>query len=261
MNKKKLDKYFDSVKETQIETIETHAAVTLAANGSSEISIPIPSSYDFIVKKISGKQTGTYSLKIISTGDEFPFSNKALHSTAFVGNGNIPYELPQPFLLKKRGGLRIEVADLSGAQNTIQIQLHGFAVYNQKISKDFESKYAGYYPYFYTTDNTFSVGTTDTDATMSITKDFDFLCTKVSQFNSNSSTGLQMKIQHSSGNPMQNNEYIDVNTIMGNAQYPKEFVSPTLFNAGTVVTLTAKDTVANTLYIVFGGISRRVKVG
>lgn len=260
MNKQEIDKYFDDIRDNQIETVETHAAITVAANASSEISIPIPSSYDFIAKAISGKQTGAYSLKITSTGDEYPLSNKSLHSTAFVGNGNIHYEFPHPMLLKKRGGLRIEVSDLSGAQNTIQIQIHGFALYDEKRSRSFAEKYQGYYPYFYTSDNTYSVATTDTDATISISKDFDFLATKISRFDSNSSTGLQLKIQHSSGNPMQNNNnFIDVNTIMGNAQYPKIFKSPTLFSAGTVVTITAKDTVANTLYLVIGGISRRRK--
>lgn len=259
MNKIELEKHFNRSKDEQIETVLTHAPVTLAANGSTEISIPVPSSYDFIVSKISAFSTSVYSIKVNSTGDDFPFSNKALHSTAFVGTGSIPYEFPQPFLLKKRNGLRIEVADLSAVANTIQIQIHGFAIYKESLSRKFEERFTGYSPYFYTTDSTFSLTASDTDQTISIAKDFDFLCTKWSYFDSSSSTGVKMKIQHSSGNQMQNSEYINVSAIMGNAQYPKALISPTLFAAGTVVTVNAKDTAgANTLYLVLGGVVKRI---
>lgn len=259
MIKTELEKYFNRSKDEQIETVVTHAPVSLVASGSSEISIPVPSSYDFIACKISGISTGAYSIKINSTGDDFPFSNKALHSTAFVGTGSIPYEFPQPFMLKKRNGLRIEVADLSGVANTIHIQIHGFAIYKESVARKFEERFSGYSPYFYTTDSTFSLTTADADQTISIAKDFDFLSTKWSYFDSGSSTGVKMKIQHSSGSQMQNSEFVNVSAIMGNAQYPKTLSMPTLFPSGTVVTITAKDTAgANTFYLVLGGVVKRV---
>jgi len=259
MNRIELDKYFSRGKDELIETVLTHAPITLAANGSSEISIPVPSSYDFVISGISGHSTSTYSAKLSSVGDTFPFSNNSLHSSAFIGTGNIPYEFPYPFMVKKRGGLRVEVADLSGAGNTIQIQIHGYAIYKESLSRKFEERHIGYSPFFYTTDSTFSVATTDTDQTISIVKDFDFLCTKWSYFDSNSSTNLKMKMQHSSGNQMQNSEYIKVSAIMGGAQYPKILKEPTLFAAGSVVSITAQDTVADTFYIVLGGIVKRIE--
>lgn len=250
-------KYRDRIKDNVQSHWLTHTSVTVAANGAGLISISVPSTYDFFVTAISGKQTGVYTLAMTEVGTERRLSNNLLHSSAVIGNGNLQYPLPYPLMLRRRGGLSISVTDLSASSNVIQITLHGIAYYNEKDTQRILAKMGGLIPFFYTTDTApISVGTSDTNSLITVAKEYDFLAIQDTYKDNNTSTGLQMKLFGSSGKTLQQADvYQDMATSLGGAQYPRKWKTPTMFFGGSSVNLITKDTSSNTLYYTLAGIA------
>jgi hypothetical protein len=162
-------------------------------------------------------------------------------------------------LLRRRGGIKIDLSDLSGVANTIQITLHGIAYYDESRAVRIVEEYEGMMPFIYTTDTapvSITAANTDTAATINIDKGRDFLILQESYFDNNNATTLQMKIFGASGRQMQNDVYMDVRTTMGGAQYPRKFRQPTIFYGGNVINLTVKDTASsNSFYYAMAGIA------
>ena len=254
MNRTDVTKYLKNIQDRAVQNWMTHASVTIGANSSTTLTITVPSQYDFHVFTLQSKQTGVYTAEIRDAAGTY-FNNKPLHSSTIFGNGNLPYKLPYPYLLRRSSAMVFNISDLSGSSNTIQITLGGVAYYSQQISDKIYSENRNIIPFIYTFDDTpISVGTTDTSAKITIAKEHEWLMTKISYKDNNSSTGLQAKFETSSGKAMQN-EYLDVATTFGNAQYPYLFQNPTAFYGGNSITMKFKDTSSNTLYMAFGGIA------
>lgn len=258
MKREDILKYRDNIKDSVAHQTLTHTAVTVNANSASVITISVPSNFDFLWFGISGKKTsGLYTLQITEVGGDVRLNNNLIHANAVVGDGDIPYTLPQPMILRRRGGLRIDVSDLSGSANTIQLTLHGIAYYSESRTKKIAQEYDGIIPFFYTTDSApIAVTTSDTNSLINIDKGRDFLATQESYHDNNSSTTLLMKLFGTSGRQLQNDVFVDMKTTMGGAKYPRRFKQPTMFFGGNVINITTKDTTsANTLYYTLAGIA------
>lgn len=253
-------KYRDKIKDTVTHHTLTHSSVTVGANSASVITIQVPSNFDFQWFAISGKSTSAlYTLQITEVGGDTRINNNLIHSNAIVGNGNLPYPLPHPMLLRRRGGIKVDVSDLSGVANTIQLTLHGIAYYDESRAMKIVEEYEGMMPFIYTTDTapvSITAANTDTSATINIDKGRDFLIIQESYFDNSSSSGLLMKLFGASGRQMQNDVYMDVRTTMGGAQYPRKFRQPTIFYGGNVINITVKDTAgSNSFYYAMAGIT------
>lgn len=256
MRKREIDKYF-TIADKANHSFISHEVVTLAANAAGIAAILIPSQYDFQWFTLQGKSTGAYLLTIKDGGTERELSNKPLHNNTIIGNGNLPYVLSQPYLIKRRGSIIFNISDLSGASNSVQITLGGISYYNEKNSAKVEINTRGVMPYFYTTDNGLTVGTSETLAQFTIAKDHDFLMKKISYKDTNTSTTIYMKMSSSGGRAMNNDIYIDMASTFGNAQYPYIFQHPTPFFGGNIGKLAFKDTTSsNVTYVAFGGIAK-----
>lgn len=255
MRRREIDRYLkegDVANQSPI----SHDSVTIPANGSGIAAILIPSQYDFMWFTLQGRSTGAYLLTIKDAGTNREFSNKPLHNNTIIGNGNLPYILPQPYLVKRRGSIIFNISDLSGVSNVVQITLGGISYYDESIIKKKEPALKGLMPYFYTTDDLLTVGTAETLARFSVAKDHDFLINKVSYKDTNSSTTLFYKLSSTSGRAMNNDIYIDMASTIGNSQYPYIFQYPTPFFGGNIGKLAFKDTTSsNVTYITFGGIA------
>lgn len=254
MNRNDVSKYLKNIQDRAVQNWLTHTSVTVAANSSTTLTITVPSQYNFHIFTLQSKQTGVYTTEIRDAAGTY-FSNKPLHSSTIFGNGNLPYKFPYPYLLRRSSAMVFNISDLSGSSNTIQITLGGVAYYSSQISDKIYRENKSIIPFIYTFDDTpITVGTTDTSGKITIAKEHDWLMTKISYKDNNSSTGLQAKFETSSGKAMQN-EYLDVATTFGNAQYPYLFQNPTAFYGGNSITMKLKDTSSNTLYMAFGGIA------
>lgn len=254
MNKSDVTKYLRNIRDKAIQNWLTHTAVVVGANSSTTLTITVPSQYDFHIFTLQSKQSGVYTTEIRDAAGTY-FNNKPLHSSTIFGNGNLPYKLPYPYLLRRSSAIVFNISDLSGSSNTIQITLGGVAYYSRTIGEKIWTENKSIIPFIYTFDDTpVSVGTTDTSAKITLAKEHDWLMTKISYKDNNSSVALQAKLETSGGNSMQN-EYIDVATTFGNAQYPYIFQNPTTFYGGNSITMKFKDSSSNTLYMSFGGIA------
>jgi len=257
ITKEKAKNYLYQIGANRSWSVLPHSSVSLSANGAGSIVITTPSRFDFLVTKISGRSTGTYLLSFLGTGKSELLNNKPLHNSTIIGTGNLPYPLPCPILLHRSGSFVIDVSDLSGAANTIAIQLHGIAIYKESDTKTIAQKYLGMIPYFYTTDATFTLTASDATKNISISNSFDFLITQLTYTDTNSATTINIKLQGVDGRTFHPPElYIDLQAIAGGAQYPKKLEHPTALYGGNTFAVTAKDTAGtNTLYLTFGGIA------
>ena len=257
MTRDKVKEYLYKIGANRSWSVLPHASVSLAANGAGSIVIITPSRFDFLVKSISGRSTGTYLLNFLGTGKSELLNNKPLHSSTVIGTGNLPYPLPFPVLLRKSESFVIDVSDLSGAANTIEIQLHGIALYKEEDTIRIKQKYSGMIPYFYTTDATFTLTTTDLTQNISLVNSHDFLWTQWTYLDTSATSTIDIKLQGTDGRTLHPPElYIDLQAIAGGAQYPKKLEHPTPFYGGNTIAITARDTAgANTLYLTFGGIA------
>lgn len=256
MTREKAKEYLYKIGAKRSWCVLPHTSVSLVANGAGSIVIITPSRFDFIVKSISGRSTGTYLLNFLGTGKSELLNNKPLHSSTVIGTGNLPYPLPFPVILRRSESFVIDVSDLSGSANTIEIQLHGIALYDEKETESIKRKWLGMLPYFYTTDSTFTLTTADTIKNISLVNSLDFLWTQWTYLDTGGTTTIDVKLQGTDGRTLHPSElYIDLQAIAGGAQYPKKLEHPTPFFGGNTFAVTARDTTgANTLYLTFGGI-------
>lgn len=257
MTRDKIKEYLYEIGANRSWSVLPHSSVSLAANGAGSIVIITPSRFDFIIKAISGRSTGTYLLNFVGTGKSELLNNKPLHSSSVIGTGNLPYPLPFPVILRRSESFVIDVSDLSGSANTIEIQLHGIALYKEQDAASIKRKYSGIIPYFYTTDATFSLVATDTTQNISLVNSHDFLWTQWTYTDTGATNTIDVKLQGTDGRTLHPPElYIDLQAIAGGAQYPKKLEHPTPFYGGNTIAVTARDTAgANTLYLTFGGIA------
>lgn len=104
-------------------------SLVLAANAISEDNqILLDQSGDFILEEIVASSTGVFGIKIkLPSGRYLP--NTYGRSTNIVGTAVFPVPVTPP--VRYIGGSRIavDVKDLSGAQNTIELMLKGRRVY------------------------------------------------------------------------------------------------------------------------------------
>lgn len=257
MTREKVKEYLYKIGANRSWSVLPHSSVSLSANGAGSIVITTPSRFDFIVKAISGRRTGAYLLNFLGTGKSELLSNKPLHDATVIGTGNLPYPMPFPLLLRRSGSFVIDVSDLSGSANTIEVQLHGIALYNEKDAESIAQKWLGMIPYFYTTDSTFSLTTADAVRNISLTNSHDFLWTQWTYSDTGSTNTIDIKLQATDGRTLhQPDLYIDLQAVTGGAQYPKKLEHPTPLYGGNTFSVTARDTAgANTLYLTFGGIA------
>ncbi len=83
---------------------------------------------DFVWTAIWGTQTGIYSVRFgLPSGRKITSSN--LRNANMVGTAQFPVVIaPQP--IAKNGALVIDVSDLSGASNTIELCFAGYHQFN-----------------------------------------------------------------------------------------------------------------------------------
>ena len=257
LTREKVKDYLYKIGANRSWSVLPHASISTVANGAGSVVITTPSRFDFLVKAISGRSTGAYLLNFLGTGKSELLNNKPLHNSTVIGTGNLPYPLPFPIVLRRSGSFVIDVSDLSGAANTIEIQLHGIALYKEEDTAAIVQKYLGMIPYFYTTDSTFALTTADATKNISLVNSHDFLFTQWTYTDTNGATTIDIKLQATDGRTLHPPElYIDLQAIAGGAQYPKKLEHPTPLYGGNTFAITARDTAGtNTVYLTFGGIA------
>ena len=98
----------------------------LAANqGATQITIRGDADGDFLVRKLVGVSTGAFSARFSDGGTSDWWSDRAQRGENLFGTAQYPNLLPRPQIVPANGLLVVEVADLSGNQNTLQLFVEG----------------------------------------------------------------------------------------------------------------------------------------
>lgn len=69
--------------------------------------------------------TGIFSVLISDLSTKRPFSNQAVHRDNLFGTAQNPMPLLQPFIFSQKGGILVQITDLSGALNSVRLGFIG----------------------------------------------------------------------------------------------------------------------------------------
>lgn len=106
--------------------------VAVTGSAAATAGISIASDHHFLLRKISATATSrnfTINLTNLGTGksliDGTNQDNFQIPASLWLGDGNFPFVLPEPFLFEAGDKIRVDLTDLSGSTNTVDLCLHG----------------------------------------------------------------------------------------------------------------------------------------
>lgn len=103
--------------------------ITIAALSSDTARIEIDVDSDFLVHKIVGVRTGAATISITETARGREWMSTAVHIDNVVGNGAFPNILRDPRFISRGSTITINLTDLSGAANVIEVTMIGVKLY------------------------------------------------------------------------------------------------------------------------------------
>lgn len=102
---------------------------TITANGSTSFNVSINIDSHFLVQKITGTRTGAALVNIIDGSTDRAWMDRPMHFDNLVGNSQFPNVLVAPRFLSRGTVVNIQLQDLSGASNDIEMVFHGVKLY------------------------------------------------------------------------------------------------------------------------------------
>lgn len=108
------------------EAFDYAADISLTANQSSILSIDIDAETDFVwLAVVISQQTGAFAVKF-SDARQWYLSNERIHSGNLSSNAATPYPILPARKIDANGKIVIDILDLSGANNDVQIVCRGY---------------------------------------------------------------------------------------------------------------------------------------
>lgn len=99
--------------------------LTLDANGSSSFVISTNMDSSFLIQKITGTRTGAATINIYDGATGRAWMDRPMHFDNLVGNSQFPNVMTAPRFVPRGSVVNVQLADLSGAQNEIELVFHG----------------------------------------------------------------------------------------------------------------------------------------
>jgi len=99
--------------------------ISLTANQRTNFSLQIDADSDFIIEKVYSNETGPFKLMIIDTTSNYQWFSDRVRMENFFGSAQYPNELPVPIGLRRSTQLQIDIQDLTGAPNEIELVFEG----------------------------------------------------------------------------------------------------------------------------------------
>ena len=123
-----------------------NATLVLAASGGlnqagtpQQLNFLIDSQGHFDWASIVGVSTGVFLLEFFDPGTNRLLQNAPVHSSCIVGVGARQFRLPEPYFFNvgdSQRQLKCTLRDLSGAQNTVRLNLIGRRIYHKESPPD-----------------------------------------------------------------------------------------------------------------------------
>jgi hypothetical protein len=122
------------------------ASIALAASGGAnqagavgELNFLIDFQGHFDWASIIGVSTGAFLLEFFDPGSQRRLQNRPVHSNCIVGVGQRQFRLPEPYFFNigdAQRQLKCYLRDLSGAPNTVRLNLVGRRIYHKEAPPD-----------------------------------------------------------------------------------------------------------------------------
>ena len=103
--------------------------VTLDANGSSSFTISTNMDSAFLIQKITGTRTGAATINIIDGATSRAWMDRPMHIDNIVGNSQYPNIMTAPRFVPRGSVVNVQLTDLSGEENVIELIFHGQKLY------------------------------------------------------------------------------------------------------------------------------------
>lgn len=103
--------------------------VRVGANQTSSLRIEVDTDSHFLVQKIAGTREGDCLIEFKEGGRDLDWQNTPLHFDTIVGNGQFPHVLFANRFVRRGLVLIVQIQDLSGISNLVEVALHGVKMY------------------------------------------------------------------------------------------------------------------------------------
>lgn len=228
------------------------SVVTLAAGGSDRRKLTNDRAGLIDCRHIVGSSTGAFSAWI-NDGRRY-LSNRPLHSSILLGNGQRPFPLPLPIYIAHSGNIIIDFVDLSGAPNSIRMAFPSlrYALEYKELMRMLSPAAKVSMPFFYTTDSDIVIAGAGGEATgyMTIDSQGDFYAQRPLF----ASTGaFLVRISDATGHEFMNG-WIHSSMIGGSGEYSWSF-EPQIFQRSGQIKLRFLDVsgAPNQIWFAFAG--------
>ncbi len=103
------------------------ALLSLAANGSDNVTVTLPTDRCIEIYAITGVSTGAFSLRLRDASDQHGWSDRLIPDVCIVGTGEQPYPLPGrgTYVFRRNGFVSFDFLDTSGSTNPVAVYLWG----------------------------------------------------------------------------------------------------------------------------------------
>lgn len=103
--------------------------ITLSANqGLLDQTVIIDGDSDFLILGVTSTQTGIFQFNFRS-GQGRAIAQQQLRNANLAGTGQFPVALPKPMIVPKAGRIGVDITELTGAPNTVQLVFIGIRLY------------------------------------------------------------------------------------------------------------------------------------
>jgi hypothetical protein len=109
------------------------------AGAQKELNFLIDYQGHFDWASIVGVSTGVFVLEFFDPGSQRRLQNRPIHSSCIVGSGQRQFRLPEPYFFNigdAQRQLKCYLRDLSGAENTVRLNLIGRRIYHKEAPPD-----------------------------------------------------------------------------------------------------------------------------
>lgn len=223
--------------------------ITLAAGQRTTIKLTIDGDSDFLVKRLMSNETGSFRVKITDSTSSYAWSNDLVRGENLFGDAEYPNVLPQPILLKRSTTLELDIEDLSGAANTIELVFEGYRVYDLSLVPG-KKKYFAYVKDFNLNalDSIIDSLTTDGDA--------DFILNRLISWKSKDYvTQAKISLSSISGRYVYS-QYSYLENMFGSVLRPNNLLDPLLIVKNSLIKFDLRnlDVAGQSVQLLFDGV-------
>lgn len=101
----------------------------VGASSSASINISINIDSHFLVQRITGVRSDAATINIIDGATDRAWMDRPMHIDNLVGNSQYPNVLVAPRFVQRGAVINVQLQDLSAAENTIEVVLHGVKLF------------------------------------------------------------------------------------------------------------------------------------